>query len=741
MSDEFCPRQITFTIPGTPGVEVIATEVNGTIHFSVDLLNNSWVTGDLRALFFHVSPDKLPGLTISDGGPLLTQFRVSSDNVLDLGRGANLAGAVKSGFDVGVEWGSQGKDGIDFAVDFVLSNAANNLTLDDIAHQLFGVRLDSVSGPGSRGDSAVKLIGLAPAAPDARDDSRTIFEDGQKDGLASKTPVGVVLDVLANDTDGDNDALTITGFHDGPSHGTVAISADGKSVIYTPALDYAGSDSFVYCISDGHGGQDSAVVNLTVTAVADNPTFAITAAQGDTINDTILTVTARQDDADGSEYLTGLSWSVAGGVPEGATVTLLQADDPGFEPGAITQQYLVTTAAGQDWNFDVVFSAESVERSNGDAQSATATETIEIDFNSNLVSQTYEVRDQSIWSSGSEFTIQYNKFLGLEENVSSTFWLYLGEEYLGTGYDVNVNVKAGFGFDLEFSAGSIDATIPVEVQIDTTYNRTTDTLLIDPSIAIAAGAHFQTTGPDGHVNVDSVLSLNGHVFAELATVDLINEIFNLSYSQNLFSMVSGLADKDVNQFNGSLVFSAAWPTIDVAGGQTGSGASNPFFTVTLDVDDVLFTALWGAERFMDEFEDDPTSYEPLDLDIIGSLKLLQDFALDLGSQSVLLRLEDDTVQTMTWGSPMMIANASSHDANHDGTIDFSFEFAPAVTLSNDTALGIDLGAQLALMRNAPFDLDDLVNNYYPFVDTGRIDLYSSTFALGGIDTQTVTFIA
>lgn len=736
MSDEVCPRQIIFTIPGAPSVEVIATERNGAIQFSVDLQNDARVTGDLRALFFHVDPSKLPGLTVSDGGSLLTQHRVSSNNVLDLGRGANLAGAVKSGFDVGVEWGSQGKDGIDYAVGFVLSNAANNLTLDDIAHQLFGVRLDSVSGPGSRGGSAVKLTGIASAAPDARDDTHTIYEDGQKDGLASKTPTGVVLDVLANDTDADNQELTITGIHKGPSHGTVAISADGKSVIYTPALDYAGSDSFVYCVSDGNGGQDSAVVNLTVTAVADDPTFIFSAVQGDNINETILTVTASQNDADDSEYLTNLTWLFSYGVPAGATVVPLSGEDLESEPSAITKQFKVTTTAGQDWDFDLTFSAESVERSNGDTEIATATNKIEIDFNSNQETQTYEVGDQSIWSSGAEYEFNYAEFIGIEESFSDSSW------DLATGYDVSAAFKVGFGVDVSFSAGSIDATVPVDVQVETTYNKTTDMLLIDPSIAIGPGARFETTGPMGHVTIDSVFSMSGSALVQLLGVDLFNESFDQNYSTNIFDIASNMGASTFQQFGGSLNAYFAWPYINVTGAQTGSGESDPFFTVVIDVDDVVFTNA-GYGNFMDEFEDDPTDFELLDLDLTGGLKLMQDFALDLGSQSVQLRLEDGTLQTLTWGAPMTIANASSHDKNGDGKIEFSLDFVPPVMLKNDTDIGADLTLQLTLLRNHGLGLfvdDPLFDQSYPLMDTERIDIYDSTFALGGMTSQNFSFI-
>lgn len=224
MSDGFCPRQITFTLAGNPSVTVTATEVNGA-------------------------------------------------PVFEVGAGANMRGAVKRPFDIGIEWGTPGTkiDAIDFEVSFTLSNLTNNLTLDDIASQRFGARIDSVgAGSGGRTQSS-KLLGVVPAAPDAVADVYNIFEDGAPDaGTASKTPTGIVLNVLSNDTDADNvAALVITAIHDGPNHGTVTIAADGKTLLYTPDLDYSGSDSFYYCVSDGQGGQDNALVTINVEAVAD----------------------------------------------------------------------------------------------------------------------------------------------------------------------------------------------------------------------------------------------------------------------------------------------------------------------------------------------------------------------------------------------------------------------------------------------------------------------------------------
>ncbi len=70
------------------------------------------------------------------------------------------------------------------------------------------------------------------------------------------------IDVLANDTDPEGDDLAVTGVS-APGHGSAAILSN--SVVYTPAAGFVGSDSFSYTVSDGQGGSDTGMVNITVT--------------------------------------------------------------------------------------------------------------------------------------------------------------------------------------------------------------------------------------------------------------------------------------------------------------------------------------------------------------------------------------------------------------------------------------------------------------------------------------------
>ena len=67
--------------------------------------------------------------------------------------------------------------------------------------------------------------------------------------------------LLANDTDPDNDPLTITQVSD-PFNGTVTLN--NTNVLFTPAPNHTGPASFLYTISDGNGGTSSATVNITV---------------------------------------------------------------------------------------------------------------------------------------------------------------------------------------------------------------------------------------------------------------------------------------------------------------------------------------------------------------------------------------------------------------------------------------------------------------------------------------------
>ncbi len=110
-------------------------------------------------------------------------------------------------------------------------------------------------GLGGTDDALVRVSVNAP--PVANDDA--VF-------AAFETALDI--DVLANDTDADGDALSVQTLASPPSHGVAVIVNNNQAVRYTPDDGFFGEDRFDYTGSDGRGGTDRATVVVTVQAEA-----------------------------------------------------------------------------------------------------------------------------------------------------------------------------------------------------------------------------------------------------------------------------------------------------------------------------------------------------------------------------------------------------------------------------------------------------------------------------------------
>ena len=87
------------------------------------------------------------------------------------------------------------------------------------------------------------------------------------DLVTTAEDAAVTFNVLTNDTDANGDTLTITS-STATSNGSLVSNGNG-SFTYTPGLNFNGSDSFGYIISDGKAGTAAATVGITVTPVND----------------------------------------------------------------------------------------------------------------------------------------------------------------------------------------------------------------------------------------------------------------------------------------------------------------------------------------------------------------------------------------------------------------------------------------------------------------------------------------
>ena len=93
----------------------------------------------------------------------------------------------------------------------------------------------------------------------------------QDDAVTTAFGTAVVVDVLANDSDADGDALSVASVTQ-PSNGSVTVGADGR-VSYVPAAGFSGVDVFTYTVTDG-AATATATVRVTVEPEPAGPNSA-----------------------------------------------------------------------------------------------------------------------------------------------------------------------------------------------------------------------------------------------------------------------------------------------------------------------------------------------------------------------------------------------------------------------------------------------------------------------------------
>ena len=755
MSFDFT-RSISFTIPGgrkSPDVQVTAVEnADGELIFTLNVDSTNGLTADLRGLFFDFNaPSKLGALHFE--GADVTNFQTG--DVIDLGRGSNMKGAALP-FDVGLAFGTSGIGrGDDFQTTTFTLSSNVPLTLDDIANVQFGARLTSVGAPGSARSGSSKLVVEAPAAPDALNDSYTIFEDGQ-DALTSPShsPAGELFQVLSNDTDADGDLLTVIEFTSA-LHGTVDIvdgdDADtlvGDAILYTANADYAGPDSFYYAISDGAGGRDFAQVDVAVTAVADVPDLTYEIIAGASTDQIVIRVTATQTDADGSEYIDRIELVT---LPYGVTVTP-GTFNPTTEPDQVTQDFTLTLPLGQDWTFDFGITAVSKETSNGDEETFSVNVPILLEYTERDYAPTFYAADQSIWSTGYEFTFIDDRFLGLDNTASP----FTARSRGLIGYNVSAAVKAGFQSTLNFEGGDIDANLAYNFEVDTNYNKTTDMLLISSS-QLLTGGDFVTQGPQGSYKLDFIFNYDisaavtydiGVDSGTIVRVDIYG-----NNTQNILDLDSenlALEIRFPDPF-GSLSATLAWPNIATdasaspppPGEYTASGSSNNFLQLNLDVDQALADIfLRGANPFSLSANVGVAggTLDLLDLDIYGGLNFLQSFLMQEQGIAATLHFENGFNQAFVFGDDIELSNASLIDAggDGDGLVEFTLSLDAQANLRNDTDLGFNIGYNFDIFK-VGWWYDVVVasdsGTIGPLYNTGgqlgiaTVGVYDNTFAL------------
>ncbi len=135
----------------------------------------------------------------------------------------------------------------------------------------------------ARVDVTVNAVNDAPVAVD--------------DAAATKEDSTITIDVLANDSDTEDDALSVSAIVSDAQHGSV--TNNGSDITYDPDPDYFGSDSLEYEVSDGNGGLDTAKVNIEISSTND-PIVAVD-DESDVWEDSSKTVYVLENDQDADD--------------------------------------------------------------------------------------------------------------------------------------------------------------------------------------------------------------------------------------------------------------------------------------------------------------------------------------------------------------------------------------------------------------------------------------------------------
>ncbi len=160
---------------------------------------------------------------------------------------------------------------VDWNLSFV-SSGVNSIWNADMTSSGTRISLKAPSWSNTIATGATYKIGGGATGTSIDMNSVALAYDGQS---ANREPVAVndtatvnageavTIDALANDSDADNDTLTLANVSI-PGKGSATVS-NGK-IVYTARVDSSEKDSFTYTISDGNGGTASAAVTVSITA-------------------------------------------------------------------------------------------------------------------------------------------------------------------------------------------------------------------------------------------------------------------------------------------------------------------------------------------------------------------------------------------------------------------------------------------------------------------------------------------
>ena len=249
---------------------------NGTDTFTYTVEDSTGILSNVATVTVTVTPDPDAPVAVDDSAKTPQNTPVTIDVLANDTDADNLPPAApNAGLTVSAVTNGTNGTVANNGANVTYTPAAGFAGTDTFTYTVFD---------GAFTDTATVTV-LVNRNPVATDDSFNVNEDSG----------ATILTVLGNDTDADNDTLAVTAVTQ-PAPGSGTVVNNGTHVTYTPPLNFNGTATFSYTVSDGNGGTDTAGVTVNVAAVNDNPlAFGDSAT---TTSGTPVTINVLANDAD-----------------------------------------------------------------------------------------------------------------------------------------------------------------------------------------------------------------------------------------------------------------------------------------------------------------------------------------------------------------------------------------------------------------------------------------------------------
>jgi len=583
----------------------------------------------------------------------------------------------------------------------------------------------------------------------------------QLDSISTWEDEAVTIDVLANDFDIDGDNLNILTVEDG-NNGMVEII--NNQLIYTPTLNFSGSDSFSYLVTDGNS-IDIETVYVNVMGVVDAAELSLNLRAGETANKVIVDINSLL--SDDSEILILYFEDLVTHeslLPEGVTLE-------GVSNGQIFnanshEEIVLTLAEGVDHNFDFTVIAATADPRTGDLATVTKSINIELDSYEYKSLAAFNAVDQSIWNTGNEYTLYDDRFIGIDESDAAHTTGLLRANW---DYDIQIGIQS----DLAIEGGTLNANSVWVVDFQNDFNLSTDVLTIDTSAENTIGS-FHTTGPELAYKLDFIWEVDAEFGVDLyynywgpGALDV--DLFSISYplngsheslSENIIDFDSKRGEVLTEDFGYGITGTLAWPSLDtdgrlVNGVMESSGASNNVLDINVDVDQAI-AELFLADtvnpfNISADFGIAGGHLEVLDASLQAGLNFIQNFTLETGELIGNLIFEDGSEQRFVFGDELTFSSASQLDVDGDGQVEYEVELSLLDSeLTNKTDIGFNAGYDLNMLAGGwwyDVAVADGSDNFDYLIDVPKVEnepifdinLFEETFAVN-FSSASVDFI-